>query len=88
MSLPELREADAPPAIAAIYAALRDATGVPQVNLIWRHAATLPGVLDWLWAQARPRWRRARPPARATASPRASCCPRCRRCRHRQASPR
>jgi hypothetical protein len=54
MSLPELREADAPPAIAATYAALRDATGVPQVNLIWRHAATLPGVLEWLWAQARP----------------------------------
>lgn len=54
MSLPELREADAPPAIAATYAALRAATGVPQVNLIWRHAAALPGVLDWLWAQARP----------------------------------
>jgi hypothetical protein len=54
MSLPELRESEAPPAIAAIYAALRDATGVPQVNLIWRHAAALPGVLDWLWAQARP----------------------------------
>jgi hypothetical protein len=54
MTLPELREADAPPAIAATYAALRAATGVPQVNLIWRHAATLPGVLDWLRAQADP----------------------------------
>lgn len=54
MSLPEIREADASPAVAAIYAALRDASGVPQVNLIWRHAAALPGVLDWLWAQARP----------------------------------
>jgi hypothetical protein len=54
VSLPELREADAPPAIAATYAALRDLSGVPQVNLIWRHAAALPGVLDWLWAQARP----------------------------------
>ncbi|WP_456308270.1 hypothetical protein, partial [Roseomonas rosulenta] len=54
MSLAELRDADAPPATAAIYAALRDLTGVPQVNLIWRHAAALPGALDWLWAQARP----------------------------------
>jgi hypothetical protein len=54
MSLPDLREADAPPAITAIYDALRAASGVPQVNLIWRHAAALPGVLDWLWAQARP----------------------------------
>lgn len=54
MSLTEIREADAPPGIAAIYAALRAASGVPQVNLIWRHAAALPGVLDWVWAQARP----------------------------------
>lgn len=54
MSLAELREADAPPAATAIYAALRTASGVPQVNLIWRHAAALPGMLDWLWVQARP----------------------------------
>jgi hypothetical protein len=53
-SLPELREADAPPAIAAIYAALNEGIGIGQVNLIWRHAAALPGVLDWLWAQAAP----------------------------------
>lgn len=54
MSLPEIRENEAPPAAAAIYAALRDGIGVGQVNLIWRHAAALPGVLDWLWAQAGP----------------------------------
>jgi len=53
-SLPEIREADAPPAIAAIYAALNEGIGIGQVNLIWRHAAALPGVLDWLWAQAAP----------------------------------
>lgn len=53
-SLPEIREAEAPPAIAAIYAALNDGIGIGQVNLIWRHAAALPGVLDWLWAQAAP----------------------------------
>jgi hypothetical protein len=54
MSLPEIREAEAPPAVAAIYARLRQGVGVAQVNLIWRHAAALPGVLDWLWAQAAP----------------------------------
>jgi hypothetical protein len=53
-SLPEIREAEAPPEIAAIYAALNDGIGIGQVNLIWRHAAALPGVLDWLWAQAAP----------------------------------
>ena len=52
--LAEIREAEAPPAIAAIYAALNDGIGIGQVNLIWRHAAALPGVLDWLWAQAAP----------------------------------
>lgn len=52
--LAEIREADAPPAIAAIYAALNDGIGIGQVNLIWRHAAALPGVLDWLLAQAAP----------------------------------
>jgi hypothetical protein len=53
-TLAEIREAEAPPAIAAIYAALNDGIGIGQVNLIWRHAAALPGVLDWLWAQAAP----------------------------------
>lgn len=52
-ALAELREAEAPPDIAAIYAALREASGVPLVNLIWRHLATLPGVLDWAWAATR-----------------------------------
>ncbi|MBP0464492.1 hypothetical protein J5Y09_11300 [Roseomonas sp. PWR1] len=54
MSLAEIREAEATPGDAAIYAGLRAGVGVAQVNLIWRHAATLPGVLDWLWAQAGP----------------------------------
>jgi len=52
--LPEIREAEASPEIAAIYAALNEGIGIGQVNLIWRHAAALPGVLDWLWVQAAP----------------------------------
>ena len=35
-SLPEIREAEAPPAIAAIYAPLNEGIGIGQVNLIWR----------------------------------------------------
>ncbi|MFC7688420.1 hypothetical protein ACFQY5_01010 [Paeniroseomonas aquatica] len=54
MALAELREAEAPPETAAIYAALRAASGVPQVNLIYRHLATLDGVLPWVWAAIRP----------------------------------
>ena len=51
--LPEVHEGDAPPEIAAIYAGLREAIGVPIVNLIWRHFATLPGVLPWAWETTR-----------------------------------
>ncbi len=51
--LPEVHEAEAPPGIAAIYAGLREAIGVPIVNLIWRHFATLPGMLPWAWGAAR-----------------------------------
>ncbi|UPY38649.1 hypothetical protein [Sediminicoccus sp. KRV36] len=54
MTLPEIREADAPPEVAAIYGKLREAYGLPLVNLIWRHFATLPGVLPWAWASVAP----------------------------------
>jgi hypothetical protein len=52
-ALPEMHENEATPEIAAIYAGLREAIGVPIVNLIWRHFATLPGVLPWAWETAR-----------------------------------
>lgn len=54
MRLAEIREEGAPPDIAALYAALRRVTGVPLVNLIHRHLATLPGVLPWVWQAIRP----------------------------------
>lgn len=55
-ALPELREADAPAAIAAIYADMRAVTGLPLVNLIYRHLATMPGCLEWVWGLLRPRF--------------------------------
>ncbi len=50
----EVRPADASPEIAAIYADIRAVSGVPVVNLIWRHFASLPGVLEWAWEAVRP----------------------------------
>lgn len=50
----EIREAEASPEIAAIYGQIRTASGLPLVNLIWRHFAALPGVLPWAWAAVSP----------------------------------
>ena len=54
MSLLEVLEPDASREIAVIYGELRAATGMPIVNLIWRHLAALPGVLTSAWATVRP----------------------------------
>ena len=53
-SLPEIRESEAPPAVAAIYAEIRITSGLPLVNLIWRHFAALSGVLPSVWSAVRP----------------------------------
>ncbi|MDE2582593.1 MAG: phosphoribosyl-AMP cyclohydrolase [Rhodospirillales bacterium] len=53
-AFPEVRESDADPATAAIYADIRAASGQPLVNLIWRHFAALPGVLPWAWGAVAP----------------------------------
>ena len=53
----EIRETDASPHVAALYADIKAATGTPQVNLIFRHLATFPGVLDWAWAVLGPAYR-------------------------------
>jgi hypothetical protein len=53
-TIPEIRESEAPPETAAIYAELRAASGLPLVNLIWRHFAALPGALPWAWSAVRP----------------------------------
>ncbi|MCB1510976.1 MAG: hypothetical protein KDJ36_08725 [Hyphomicrobiaceae bacterium] len=50
----EVREDEASPAVAAIYADIKRVTGIPSVNLIWRHLATAPEVLTWAWDIARP----------------------------------
>ena len=52
--IPAIREEDARGEIAFIFADLRATLGVPFVNLIWRHIATIPGGLAWTWALVRP----------------------------------
>ncbi len=51
---PQIPERDAPPDVAALYDDIRRVTQVPLVNLIYRHMATLPGVLPWAWSLLRP----------------------------------
>jgi hypothetical protein len=53
-ALAEIRENEAPPEIAALYEDIRRVTALPVVNLIYRHFATLPGVLPWVWGLVRP----------------------------------
>ncbi len=48
-TLAELPEHAATGETAAIYAALRHALGVPMVNLVFRHMATVPACLSWAW---------------------------------------
>ena len=51
---PEIHQVGAPSEISAIYTDIRTVSGVPTVNLIWRHLATIPGALLWAWTAVRP----------------------------------
>ena len=51
--LAEIREDEARGAVAATYADIRGTLGVPLVNYIWRHLATIDGALDWCWPRVR-----------------------------------
>ena len=52
--LPELLEHQATGEIATIYEEIRRFSGVPYVSSLQRYLATMPGVLEWAWAVARP----------------------------------
>lgn len=52
--LAEIKELDATGDVAALYDDVRAVIGVPMVNLIFRHMATVPGCLHWAWATVRP----------------------------------
>lgn len=52
--IPAITESEATGEIAALFTELRVTLGVPFVNLIWRHLATIPGGLAWTWSLLRP----------------------------------
>jgi hypothetical protein len=52
--LAELPEAAATGRIAELYADIRAVLGLPMVNLVYRHLATKPGVLEQCWVALRP----------------------------------
>jgi hypothetical protein len=52
--LPQIPERDATPEIAAIYSEIKTVSGLPMVNLVWRHFAVFPGVLRWAWETVSP----------------------------------
>jgi hypothetical protein len=49
-SFPEVHFADADPATLRVYRNLMTAAGSGSPALIFRHMATYPGLLDWIWA--------------------------------------
>ena len=52
--LAELPEHQASGAIAVIYDEIRRFSGVPYVSSLQRYLATMPRVLEWVWAALRP----------------------------------
>jgi Halocarboxylic acid dehydrogenase DehI len=52
--VPAVTEAGATGEIADIFADIRHVYQVGVVNLIWRHLATFPGALPWVWQSVRP----------------------------------
>jgi hypothetical protein len=52
--VPAVTEAGATGEIAGIFADIRHVYQVGAVNLVWRHLATFPGALPWVWESVRP----------------------------------
>jgi len=48
------REDEATETIASIFADIRETLNVEVVNLVWRHLATMPGALEWVWGTLKP----------------------------------
>ena len=53
-TLAQIPEAEASAGVKEIYDDMRRVMCVPLVNLIYRHMATMPGVLPWAWSLIRP----------------------------------
>jgi hypothetical protein len=53
-ALREITESEASGAIASIYDEIREAYAAPYVSSLFRHLATYPDLLEWIWEVARP----------------------------------
>jgi len=53
-SIPIVSDKEACPTIRAIFEDIKETLGVPFVNLIWRHLATIPGGLELTWSVVKP----------------------------------
>lgn len=53
-SVPAIVEREAMGETAELFADIRAVLGGGVVNLIWRHLATMPGALRWVWTSVRP----------------------------------
>jgi hypothetical protein len=55
--VPAIAEKDATGVAAEIFSDIRGTLNVEVVNLIWRHLATMPGALEWVWGSLKPLYR-------------------------------
>jgi hypothetical protein len=62
-----ITEAEATGEVADLYADIRATLGVPVVNLIWRHLATMPGALPWAREALKPLYANGTVAAQANA---------------------
>jgi hypothetical protein len=56
-ALREITESEANGAIANIYDEIREAYAAPYVSSLFRHLATYPGLLEWIWGVTSPAFR-------------------------------
>ena len=54
LAFAEIAEADATGRTREIYDDFKSSLGLPMINLVYRHLATMPGCLEWAWALLRP----------------------------------
>jgi hypothetical protein len=57
--VPSVTESDASGRTRQIFAEIRETLNVDVVNLVWRHLATMPGALEWVWESLKPLIRNA-----------------------------
>jgi len=50
----EVAETNASPPVRAVFGEIKKLSGVPIIALIYRHIATMPGVLEWAWEMLEP----------------------------------